>query len=79
MRMTRVEALERGRCENCAAYLPDGRVKCGVFPLNGAICPRGKYGKVESLHLPRPKSGAQRPGSGPPAAGKVEEVQSSLF
>ena len=79
MRMTREEAAERGRCKTCAAYLPGGRVKCGAFPLHGAICPRGNNGKVESLHLARPKSGAQRSGTGTIKQGRVEEAQHKLF
>lgn len=76
--LTREEARKGGLCKTCAAFLPEGRVKCGAFPLDSEFCPRGNPGKVGFGGPVSDKGGARVSGSRTVKQGKVEERQSFL-
>lgn len=77
--LTKEEAFFSGLCMSCNAYLVHGRVKCGALPLEGKMCPRGKTGEVEIVHIDTAKSGAQPRGSLVRKGPKVEGKQRELF
>lgn len=77
--LTKEDARKAGHCETCAAFLPEGRVKCGTFPLNGEFCPRATLGKVGKKYQIRGPSGARSPRSGTVKHPKVEEGQCEMF